>query len=142
MNIEFQKLDEDAVQPHYTTYGAVGADLTSTEEFSLGPGEWELIPTGIAVAIPEGFVGLVHPRSGLALKTGITVLNAPGTIDPDYRGQLKVLLINLSTEKVTLARGARIAQLLIQSIVKVDFIEVSQLDSTERSSGGFGSTGQ
>jgi dUTP pyrophosphatase len=111
------------------------------EPIVLGQLERAAIPTGLQIAIPEGFEGQVRPRSGLAFRHGLTVTNAPGTIDADYRGELKVLLVNLGSEPVTIERGMRIAQLVIAPVVQATVIEVSDLDSTERGAGGFGSTG-
>lgn len=119
-----------------------GADLRCVEDVHLEPGQRVLVPTGIALALPEGTVGLVHPRSGLAARQGVSIVNTPGTIDAGYRGEIKVCLINLDPETpVTLPAGSRIAQLLIQKVEFATFDEVSQLDSTERGEGGHGSTG-
>ncbi len=130
--------------PAYQTAGSAGADLCAdlAEPLTLGPGERALIPTGFAVAIPIGFEGQVRPRSGLAVKQGVTIPNAPGTIDSDYRGELQVALINLGQAPVTIQRGDRIAQLVIGPVVRAEFTLVEDLDGTERGSGGFGSTGR
>lgn len=119
-------------------------DLRATEAVTLLPGGGRaLVPTGVAVAIPRGYAGFVQPRSGLALKHGVTVLNTPGLIDADYRGELKVLLINTDpVEPFVIERGERIAQLVIQAVEHVDFVEVAELDETERGEGGFGHTGR
>jgi dUTP pyrophosphatase len=119
-------------------------DLRATEAVTLLPGGGRaLVPTGVAVAIPRGYAGFVQPRSGLALKHGVTVLNTPGLIDADYRGELKVLLINTDpAEPFVIERGERIAQLVIQAVEHVDFVEVDELDETERGEGGFGHTGR
>ena len=129
--------------PTYASAEAAGADLVAAfeEEFTLLPGRRVAVPTGIALALPAGFEGQVRPRSGFALKHGVTVLNAPGTIDADYRGEVKVLLINLGSEPVTIARGDRIAQLVVAPVIQVRFQETSELTETARGAGGFGSTG-
>jgi len=140
--IPITKLHENAVIPSYAHLTDAGADLVSVEEATLTPGQRKLIPTGIAIAIPAGFVGLVHPRSGLAVKNGIALVNAPGTIDSGYRGEIKVCLINLDPSvAVTLPSGSRIAQLVIQRVEFANFVEVDELDDSDRGSGGFGSTG-
>lgn len=124
------------------TVGASGYDLQADieESVSVKPGDRILIPTGIAISIPEGFEAQVRPRSGWALKYGITVANAPGTIDSDYRGEIKVLLIHLGEEVISIKRGDRIAQLVIQKIYRIQWNEVSLLDETQRAKGGFGHT--
>jgi len=140
--IPISKLHENAVIPSYAHLTDAGADLVSVEEVTLAAGQRKLIPTGIAIAIPFGFVGLVHPRSGLAVKNGIALVNAPGTIDSGYRGEIKVCLINLDPSvAVTLPSGSRIAQLVIQRVEFANFVEVDELDDSDRGSGGFGSTG-
>ena len=121
--------------------GDAGYDLRSAIEMNLEPGERFLVPTGVKVAIPSGYVGLVHPRSGLAIKSGITVLNAPGTIDSGYRGEIMVPLINHSTEVFEIKKGDRIAQIIFQSYEQVSFAEVSELPGSLRGDAGFGSTG-
>jgi dUTP pyrophosphatase len=128
-------------EPSYAKAGDAGADLRSTKKISIGPGARELIPTGVAIALPAGFVGLVHPRSGLALKYGVTVLNSPGTIDSGYRGEIMVTLFNSSSEPFDVEVGDRIAQLLIQSVEQANFIPVTKLPGTDRGQAGFGSTG-
>ena len=128
-------------EPSYAKAGDAGADLRSTKKIAIGPGARELVPTGVSIALPAGFVGLVHPRSGLALKHGITVLNSPGTIDAGYRGEIMVTLYNSSTEKFEVEVGDRIAQLLIQSVEQANFIAVDQLPDSDRGQAGFGSTG-
>jgi len=122
---------------------AAGIDLMACLEdnVELAPGEYRMIPTGLKMAIPEGYEGQVRPRSGLAAKFGITVLNSPGTIDADYRGEIGVILINHGFEPYTIANGDRIAQLVIAPVVKVELLETAELDETERGEGGFGSTG-
>ena len=128
-------------EPRYAKAGDAGADLRSTKKIAIGPGARELVPTGVSIALPAGFVGLVHPRSGLALKHGITVLNSPGTIDAGYRGEIMVTLFNSSTENFEIEVGDRIAQLLIQSVEQANFIAVDQLPDSDRGQAGFGSTG-
>ncbi len=134
---------KDIDLPSYATPGSSGLDLRAAVEDKvvLEPGERALIPTGIILEIPEGYEGQVRPRSGLAINKGVTVLNSPGTIDSDYRGEIKVILINLGKEKVEIGRGDRIAQLVISPVVKADIEEVEDLSETLRGSGGFGSTG-
>lgn len=140
--IRFKKLHPAAHIPTRAHAEDAGADLYSIEELTLEPGQRALVSTGIAIALPVGTVGLVHPRSGLATKNGITVINTPGTIDAGYRGELKVSLVNLDpAQAFTITPGMRIAQLLVQKVELVDFEEVSELDETERGSGGHGSTG-
>ena len=142
INIEFKLLHELAQAPKYAHAGDAGADLVCVEDVTLLPGERLLVPTGVAIALPAGYVGLVHPRSGLANKHGIGIVNTPGTIDSGYRGELKICLINLDpTETVNLPAGSRIAQLVIQEVTTAQFIQVQDLDDTDRSDKGFGSTG-
>lgn len=124
------------------TAGASGSDLRADQAFTLAPLQRCLVPTGICVAIPAGYEGQVRPRSGLAIKHGITLVNAPGTIDSDYRGEIKVALINLGQETFCAERGERIAQLVIAPVVRADWQETASLDGTARGSGGFGSTGR
>ena len=141
--ISVQRLRENARIPRYMTLHAAGMDLYAALEspVELDPGERMLIPTGIALAIPDGFEGQVRPRSGLALRQGIGMVNAPGTIDADYRGEVGVLLINHGLEKVVLSDGDRIAQLVIAPVVRAVLTETDQLPQTERGAGGFGHTG-
>ncbi len=127
--------------PAYATSGAAGMDIVSAEQVTIAPGARLAVATGLAVAIPEGFELQVRPRSGLALKHGISVPNTPGTIDSDYRGELKVILVNLGHEPFAIARGDRIAQLVLAPVVQAVWDEVADLDATERGEGGFGSTG-
>lgn len=127
--------------PSYATAGAAGMDLRSTADVTLAPMERQLVPTGLRVAIPEGFEGQVRPRSGLALRLGISMVNTPGTIDSDYRGEVGVILINLGRETVKLEAGERIAQLVVCPVVRAETVAVEVLDDTERGGGGFGSTG-
>lgn len=130
--------------PAYQTEGAAGADVRAALESDLvlGAGEWAAVPTGLRVEIPEGFEIQVRPRSGLAFKHAVTVLNAPGTIDADYRGELKVLLINHGREPFTIVHGERIAQIVVASVVQAEFSEVTELSETSRNEAGFGSTGK
>lgn len=127
--------------PARATAGAAGADLVAAEEATIAPGSVHAVATGIALAIPEGYEGQVRPRSGLALKHGVTVLNAPGTIDADYRGEVKVILINHGREPFRIARGDRIAQLVVAPVSASRFERVEALTDTARGTGGFGSTG-
>ena len=142
-NLRLRRLRQDAVLPKYMSPGAAGCDFCAAIDRAivLDPGERRAVGTGWAVAIPDGFEGQVRPRSGLAKRHGITMANAPGTIDSDYRGELIVLLINLGQEPVEIKPGERVAQLVISPVVQVGIIEVDSLDSTDRGSGGFGSTG-
>ena len=133
--------DNDIPLPHYATEHAAGMDLRVNCDISIEPGEVLLAPTGIAIEIPEGYEGQVRPRSGLAAKHGITCLNSPGTIDADYRGEVKVILINHGKEPVRFERGARIAQLIISKYERVQVIEARELAETARATGGFGHTG-
>lgn len=136
------RLDTGLPLPSYAHPGDAGLDLHAVEELTLHPGQRQLVATGVAIALPEGYVGLVHPRSGLAAKHGITILNSPGTIDAGYRGEIKVILLNTDTQEAfTLQRGQRIAQLVIQRIATANLIEVQTLPDSARSDGGFGSSG-
>jgi dUTP pyrophosphatase len=128
--------------PRYASEDAVGLDVTAAEEMILQPGERHAVATGFAIEIPRGYEVQVRPRSGLAMKHGITCLNTPGTIDSDYRGEVKVILINLGQEPFEIRRGERIAQLVPAPVLRADFVEASELSDTERGSGGFGSTGR
>lgn len=127
--------------PAYATAGAAGMDVVSAEDVTIAPGARYAVATGLALAIPQGYEIQVRPRSGLALKHGITVPNTPGTIDSDYRGELKVILINHGAEPFAIARGDRVAQLVLAPVVHAAWDEVAELDATERGEGGFGSTG-
>ena len=133
----------DLPLPAYQTDGAAGMDIYAAiaEDIIIAPGHFTAIPTGLSVALPEGFEIHVRPGSGLAFKHGITVLNSPGTIDSDYRGEIKVALINHGTEPVTIAHGMRIAQMVLAKVIQGDWQEVAALDATSRGTGGFGSTG-
>jgi dUTP pyrophosphatase len=127
--------------PAYAKHGDAGADLKSTIDYILLPGERFLIPTGVSIALPNNYVGLVHPRSGLAARNGVTVLNTPGTVDSGYRGEIKVILYNAGDADFVIRRGDRIAQLVIQEFISADFELAEELPSSERGEGGFGSTG-
>lgn len=127
--------------PQYQTSGSAGLDLFCSEEVELAPMERKMLGTGVTMAIPHGFEGQVRPRSGLAIKHGISMVNTPGTIDSDYRGEIKILLINLGQSVVKFATGERIAQLVICPVARAEMIEVERLDTTDRGEGGFGSTG-
>lgn len=129
--------------PAYATAGAAGADLHAavSEPLELAPGERRAVPTGLVLEIPPGYEAQVRPRSGLALRHGVTVANAPGTVDSDYRGEVKVLLVNLGAEPFTVARGDRIAQLVVAPVTRAEFTESTALSGSRRGSGGFGSTG-
>jgi dUTP pyrophosphatase len=127
--------------PAYATAGAAGMDVVSAEDVTISPGGRHAVATGLALAIPPGFEIQVRPRSGLALKHGVTVPNAPGTIDSDYRGELKVILINHGSEPFAIRRGDRVAQLVLAPVVRASWLEVAELDETARGAGGFGSTG-
>ena len=140
--IPIRRLDPDLPLPAYAHPGDAGADLVAAADTELAPGARAAVRTGIAVAIPVGYVGLVHPRSGLAAKLGVTVLNAPGTVDAGYRGEILVILVNHDrTSTVKISRGDRIAQLVVQRVERAGFHEVDQLDDTARGAGGHGSTG-
>ena len=143
LQVPVVRLDPDLPLPSYARTGDAGADLVAREPAELAPGGGRaLVPTGIALALPVGWAGFVQPRSGLALRHGVTCLNTPGLIDSGYRDELRVLLVNLDpVEPFTVARGDRIAQLVIQRVEHADFAEVDALDDTERGLGGFGSTG-
>ncbi|OFN74457.1 deoxyuridine 5'-triphosphate nucleotidohydrolase [Rothia sp. HMSC071B01] len=142
VNVHIKLLDPELPAPAYAKPGDAGADLRSRIDFELEPGERALVPTGVAIALPEGYVGLVHPRSGLATKNGITIVNAPGTVDSGYRGELMVTLLNTDkTKSFHVQRGDRIAQLIIQKYEHATFTVVDELEQTERGSSGFGSSG-
>jgi dUTP pyrophosphatase len=141
VRIEVTRDDPALTLPGYAREGDAGLDLAAAATVTLPPSGRRLVPTGLRVAIPEGYAGLVLPRSGLALRMGVTVLNAPGLIDSGYRGEIGVLLINHGTESVTIGRGERIAQLVIQPVARALLVEVRQLGTSERGPSGFGSTG-
>ena len=137
-----QRLDPDLPVPSYAHPGDAGADLVAVSDLTLKPGERGLVGTGIAIALQDGYAAFVHPRSGLAAKHGVTLVNAPGTVDAGYRGEIKVCLINLDPDaEITLRRGDRIAQLIIQRVEKARFVEVTTLPGSARGDGGHGSTG-
>jgi dUTP pyrophosphatase len=142
VRIAVKRLDPSVPLPRYAREGDAGLDLHAAARVAIAPGARAIVPTGIAIAIPAGFAGFVLPRSGLALRHGLTVLNAPGLIDAGYRGEIQVLLINHDpTTPATLERGERIAQLVIQPVTTAQLVEVDELPSSERGTGGFGSTG-
>jgi dUTP pyrophosphatase len=144
IEIELKRLPhgEGLPAPAYATDGAAGLDVVAAEDLTLAPGRRHAVATGFAIAIPPGYEVQVRPRSGLALKNGITCLNTPGTIDEDYRGEVKVILANLGDQPFEVRRGERIAQLVPAPVLKASFREVSELSETSRGTGGFGSTGQ
>ena len=141
--ILIKRLSKDVSLPKYETEGSSGLDLAANidKQIKISPGKTQIIPTGLAVAIPKNFEIQIRPRSGLAAKSQISVLNTPGTIDADYRGELKVILINLSDKVFVVEKGLRIAQMVLSPVIKAKFKEVTELENTERGSGGFGSTG-
>jgi dUTP pyrophosphatase len=142
VEIRIRRLTPDVPLPSYAHPGDAGADLTTTVDVHLEPGERALVPTGISIALPEGYVGLVHPRSGLAARCGLSIVNSPGTVDAGYRGEVKVMLVNLDPRQpVVLRRGDRIAQLVVQRVERAEFVEVAELPESVRAEGGFGSTG-
>jgi dUTP pyrophosphatase len=142
LDVQIVRLDPDLPLPAYAHPGDAGADLVTTVDVTLQPGERALVPTGIALALPDGYVALVHPRSGLAARHGLSIVNTPGTVDAGYRGEIKVMLINHDpVAPVELARGDRIAQLVIQRYERARFREVSELPASVRGEGGYGSTG-
>ena len=142
LEVAIVRLDPDLPLPSYAHPGDAGADLHTTVDVSLAPGERALVPTGIGVALPEGYVALVHPRSGLAARHGLSIVNTPGTVDAGYRGEVKVMLINHDpVTAVELRRGDRIAQLVVQRFERARFVEVAELPDSVRGAGGYGSTG-
>ncbi|WP_410669154.1 dUTP diphosphatase [Amycolatopsis sp. cmx-4-68] len=142
VQVLLSRLDPDVPLPAYARPGDAGADLVTTSAIVLAPGERGVVGTGVAIALPPGYAGFVHPRSGLAARVGLSVVNTPGTIDAGYRGEIKVCLINHDpVHPVELARGDRIAQLVVQRVEHAEFVEVAELDATERGDGGYGSTG-
>jgi dUTP pyrophosphatase len=142
VDIALRRLDPGLPPPSYAHPGDAGADLFTTVDLTLAPGERAMVPTGIAIALPEGYVALVHPRSGLAARHGVSIVNTPGTVDAGYRGEIKVLLVNLDpATPVVLSRGDRIAQLVVQRFETASFVEVDALPESARGSGGYGSTG-
>jgi dUTP pyrophosphatase len=142
VNVLIRRLDPQLPLPAYAHPGDAGLDLYAREAVTLAPGQRALVPTGVAIALPDGYAAFVHPRSGLAARHGVGVVNGPGTIDAGYRGEIHVVLINLDAEhEVRLARGDRIAQLVVQEVPRVALIEVAELPGSARDTGGFGSTG-
>ncbi|MEE6262969.1 dUTP diphosphatase [Plantactinospora sonchi] len=140
--VPVRRLDPDLPLPSYAHPGDAGADLVAAEEVEIGPGDRRLVRTGIAIALPEGYVGLVHPRSGLAARLGVTVLNAPGTVDAGYRGEILVNLINHDRARpAKISRGDRIAQLVVQRVERAEFRMVDELSAAVRGENGHGSTG-
>lgn len=140
--VTVRRLDPGLPVPEYAHPGDAGADLYTATDVVLAPGERATVPTGLAIALPEGYAAFVHPRSGLAARHGVTVVNAPGTVDAGYRGEIRVTLLNTDTEApVKLARGDRIAQMVIQRVERAEFVEADTLPETPRGEGGFGSTG-
>ena len=136
------RLDPSVPLPVYAKGGDAGADIVTRVDVTLQPGERALVPTGISIALPDGYVALVHPRSGLAIKNGVTMVNAPGTVDAGYRGELQCIMINHDPqEAITFYKGDRIAQLIIQKVEHAEFVEVTHLPGSGRGEGGFGSTG-
>ena len=145
MRVEIKRIHaHDLPLPEYMTHGASGVDLYAAveDEQIIAPGKHVLISTGIAISIPSGYEAQIRPRSGLALKYGITLLNTPGTIDADYRGEIKVIVINLGSEEYILKRGERIAQMVFAQVAQAELVEVATLDETDRGEGGFGHTGR
>jgi len=141
LKIKIKKIKENAIVPKYAHHGDAGVDLYSTEDYILKPGERTLVSTGIAIAIPPGHEAQVRPKSGLALKHGISIVNTPGTIDCSYRGEIGIIAINLGNEDFKIEKGNKIAQMVFNKIEEADFEEVEELDDTTRGDGGFGSTG-
>ena len=142
VDVLVRRLDPDLPLPGYAHPGDAGADLVAAEDVELAPGERAMVPTGVAIALPDGYVGLVHPRSGLAARLGVTVLNAPGTVDSGYRGEILVNLINHDRANVAkISRGDRIAQLVVQRVERARFAVVDELAESSRGAGGHGSTG-
>ncbi|MCY9784498.1 dUTP diphosphatase [Nocardiopsis sp. EMB25] len=140
--ITVRRLDPGLPLPEYAHPGDAGADLYTAVDVDLAPGERATVPTGLAIALPDGFAAFVHPRSGLAARCGVTIVNAPGTVDAGYRGEIRVTLINTDRDTpVRLSRGDRIAQLVVQRVERVEFVEADSLPESVRGVGGFGSTG-
>ena len=141
MTVKFRKIDPDAVLPAYAHPGDAGMDVRSVEEVILEPGGRKLVRTGLVMMLPPGYEAQVRPRSGLALKNGVTVLNTPGTIDEGYRGEVGVVLVNLGQEPFCVEKGAKIAQIVIAPCTRAEIVETAEIDETARGTGGFGSTG-
>lgn len=143
MKVFITRLDKDLPIPQYARAGDAGADVHSRIDIAIAPGERALVPTGISIALPDGYAAFAHPRSGLAIKYGVGMVNAPGTIDAGFRGELQIILINHDLrETFTIKRGDRIAQLVFQKVERADFIEVEELPGSDRGTDGFGSTGR
>ena len=143
VSVLIKRLDEGVPLPTYARGGDAGADLVTRIDITLAPGERMLAPTGISIALPDGYAAFVHPRSGLAIKHGVSIVNTPGTVDAGFRGELQVILINHDPkESVSFKRGDRIAQLVIQKVERANFVEVSELPGSGRGTDGFGSTGR
>ena len=143
LQVLITRLDESIPLPTYAKGGDAGADIVSRIDITLKPGERALVPTGISIALPDGYAAFVHPRSGLAIKHGVTMVNAPGTVDAGFRGELQCIMINHDPyESITFKKGDRIAQLVIQKIERAEFVEVKDLPGSGRGTGGFGSTGR
>jgi len=143
LKVLITRLDESIPLPRYAKGGDAGADICTRVDVTIEPGERALIPTGISIALPDGYAAFVHPRSGLAIKHGVSMVNTPGTIDAAFRGELQMILINHDLrEAISFKKGDRIAQLVIQKVERAEFIEVDSLPGTERGEGGFGSTGK
>lgn len=143
ITVKIKRLDKDLPLPHYAHAGDAGLDLYASESVTLEPGQRLLIGTGIAIALPEGFAGFVQPRSGLAAKKGLTIVNSPGLIDSGYRGEIKVIALNTDAQAaIQIERGDRLAQLVIQEVPIVTLEEADELDDTDRAEGGFGSSGK
>ena len=143
LQVLITRLDESIPLPRYAKGGDAGADIVSRIDITIQPGERALVPTGISIALPDGYAAFVHPRSGLAIKHGVTMVNAPGTVDAGFRGELQCIMINHDPqESITFKKGDRIAQLVIQKVERAEFIEVQDLPGSGRGTGGFGSTGR
>jgi dUTP pyrophosphatase len=143
VQVLIKRLDAGVPLPNYAKGGDAGADIVTAVDITLAPGERALVPTGISIALPDGYVALVHPRSGLAIKHGVTMVNSPGTVDAGYRGELKLILINHDPkDSVSFKRGDRVAQLVIQQVERAEFVEVQELPGSGRGTDGFGSTGR
>jgi dUTP pyrophosphatase len=143
LQVLITRLDKSIPLPRYAKGGDAGADIVSRIDITLQPGERALVPTGISIALPDGYAAFVHPRSGLAIKHGVTMVNAPGTVDAGFRGELQCIMINHDPqESITFKKGDRIAQLVIQKVERAEFVEVQNLPGSGRGTGGFGSTGR
>ncbi len=142
VSVNIKRLDPSVELPRYAYSGDAGLDLRANETVDIPPHERRLVSTGLAIALPDGYAGFVQPRSGMALKHGLSIANTPGLIDAHYRGELKIIAVNLdSSETIHIEKGERIAQLVIQEVPVIDLVEVDELDETDRGSGGFGSSG-